>query len=70
MILSGLKEMHSKNIIHRDIKPSNILINSAGVVKICDFGLAISLDDKDSEGNFLNEGFTTYNQFIQLVQTA
>ena len=65
MILSGLRELHSYGILHRvgrvdqDIKPSNILISALGVVKIGDFGLAINIKDKDREGNFPSEGFTT-----------
>jgi mitogen-activated protein kinase 1/3 len=42
-ILSGLRYMHSADVLHRDIKPANILLNEDCTVKICDFGLARSL---------------------------
>lgn len=45
-ISSGLATAHKTNVIHRDIKPENILINNAEKVKIADFGLAISTDEK------------------------
>ena len=46
-LLSGTKKMHDAHIIHRDIKPQNVLIGeSHSVVKICDFGLAMSIDER------------------------
>ncbi|OGS14275.1 MAG: hypothetical protein A2234_11540 [Elusimicrobia bacterium RIFOXYA2_FULL_58_8] len=45
-ILDGLAHAHSKSIIHRDIKPSNILVDSAGIPHIVDFGLARSLNEE------------------------
>ncbi|KAF7055024.1 hypothetical protein CFC21_062598 [Triticum aestivum] len=43
---TGAKKMHDRHVVHRDIKPANILIGQEGeLVKICDFGLAISLSE-------------------------
>ncbi|ABN67680.2 predicted protein, partial [Scheffersomyces stipitis CBS 6054] len=39
-ILTGLKYIHSADVIHRDLKPGNILVTTQGTLKICDFGLA------------------------------
>ena len=45
-VLRGLAYLREKHqIIHRDIKPSNILVNSAGEIKICDFGVSGQLID-------------------------
>lgn len=39
-VLNALSYLYSIKVIHRDIKPSNILINKAGVIKLCDFGIS------------------------------
>jgi len=45
-ILSGLKHIHSLNVVHRDIKTGNLLISTKGIVKIADFGLARRMEDE------------------------
>src|SRR5215212_1924988 len=41
-ILSGLAFAHRFGLVHRDIKPHNVLVDSAGHVKVTDFGIARS----------------------------
>lgn len=44
-LLGALAYAHQRGIIHRDIKPSNILMNTNGVVKVADFGIARIVED-------------------------
>lgn len=36
----GIRDMHAVDVIHRDIKPNNMILDSSGVLKIYDLGLA------------------------------
>jgi uncharacterized RDD family membrane protein YckC len=52
-VARGLQKAREQGFVHRDIKPSNLLIDSAGQVKIADFGLVKNLE---SEAELTREG--------------
>ena len=39
-VASALGYAHENGVLHLDIKPTNIMIDHAGTVKLCDFGMA------------------------------
>ena len=43
-LLASLYYLHFDRILHRDIKPQKILLTSDGIIKLCDFGYARSMD--------------------------
>lgn len=43
-VMRGVAHLHVRMLLHRDIKPENILLNTAGEVKVADFGLTKALD--------------------------
>lgn len=49
-ICEGLTEAHKLGVVHRDLKPQNIMIDTHGIARIMDFGIARSLEAKGITG--------------------
>lgn len=59
-IALALQHIHDSGYIYCDLKPENILIDHDGYPKLCDFGLAISLKEKENKNLRKQRGSAEY----------
>mmetsp|Transcript_10650 Transcript_10650/g.20209 ORF Transcript_10650/g.20209 Transcript_10650/m.20209 type:complete len:498 (-) Transcript_10650:328-1821(-) len=56
-IARGLNWMHHRGFIHRDLKPANVLVDKNHTIKIADFGLASSFENRNSDPTITEDYF-------------
>eukprot|EP00922_Rhytidocystis_sp_ex-Travisia-forbesii_P060333 GHVS01089438.1.p1 GENE.GHVS01089438.1~~GHVS01089438.1.p1 ORF type:complete len:459 (+),score=53.65 GHVS01089438.1:334-1710(+) len=66
-LLVGVKYVHSSGIFHRDLKPANCLVNQDCTVKICDFGLARTVDIPEDRNPKLPTSPRDHDQAQELI---
>ena len=57
-VINAIYFLHKNNFIHRDIKPENILLFDNNIIKLCDFGWCVRLEEGQQRGTFC--GTTEY----------
>uniref|UniRef100_A0A0D3C1L9 Protein kinase domain-containing protein n=3 Tax=Brassica TaxID=3705 RepID=A0A0D3C1L9_BRAOL len=66
-ILSGLAYLHSKKTVHRDIKGANLLVDTSGVVKLADFGMAKHLTRQRADLSLKGSPYWMAPELMQAV---
>lgn len=64
-VCSALNYSHKRGVIHRDIKPANIMLDSEGITKITDFGVAQMTESTAVSGIFGTPSYMSPEQVTE-----
>jgi len=56
-LILAMRYMHARGVIFRDLKPENILLDSAGHMRLADFGLAKQNEKAKGNKDFKAQSF-------------
>lgn len=69
-VADAMSYIHRMGIIHRDIKPGNIMIDSDGIAKLIDFGIARRISTVRKRKNSSTVGSAPYSPLERLQGSA
>ena len=63
----GLEAAHGQGIVHRDIKPANLMLDSEGIVRVLDLGLARIVDAANPFGQAAGKRLTESGMYMGTI---
>jgi Tfp pilus assembly protein PilF len=63
-LCEGLSAAHSQGVLHRDLKPANVLIDDEGLVRITDFGIAVTRSEEGPHALIGTPGYMAPEQLV------
>ncbi len=63
-LCDGLAAAHHQGVLHRDLTPENVLIDENGLIRIIDFGIAVTQDEAALQERPARRGYKAPEQIV------
>jgi serine/threonine protein kinase len=64
-VLDGVSYAHVNQVLHRDLKPGNVMIDSSGMVRIMDYGIALNTASAVREQGFVGTPLYAAPEYVR-----